>query len=99
MSDTGLMPTDDLISGDVGNIGTAANPLAYILLVYTNNEKGAYGYTYADAYASASGSTLNWGFPDNASANTWTQMAIPEPTSGLLLLIGGALLALRRKRA
>ncbi len=33
------------------------------------------------------------------SLNTWTAtVSIPEPTSGLLLLIGGSLLALRRRR-
>ena len=29
---------------------------------------------------------------------TWTAVPVPEPTSGLLLLVGGALLALRRRR-
>ena len=29
----------------------------------------------------------------------WAKASIPEPTSGLLLLLGGAMLALRRKRA
>ena len=34
-----------------------------------------------------------------ATVNTWTaSVTIPEPTSGLLLLVGGSLLALRRKR-
>ena len=33
------------------------------------------------------------------SVNSWTSsVTIPEPTSGLLLLVGGSLLALRRKR-
>ena len=34
---------------------------------------------------------------DMASAG-WAKASIPEPTSGLLLLLGGAMLALRRKR-
>ena len=29
---------------------------------------------------------------------TWSAAPVPEPTSGLLLLVGGALLALRRRR-
>ena len=33
------------------------------------------------------------------SVQTWTaSISVPEPTSGLLLLVGGSLLALRRKR-
>ena len=35
----------------------------------------------------------------SGSVNAWTaSVTIPEPTSGLLLLVGGSLLALRRKR-
>jgi hypothetical protein len=39
---------------------------------------------------------LNAGFGTQAS-NTW--VAVPEPTSGLLMLLGVAGLALKRKRA
>ena len=35
----------------------------------------------------------------NASGGTWTAAAVPEPTSGLLMLLGMAGLALRRRRA
>jgi len=35
----------------------------------------------------------------NTSSTTAQWSPVPEPTSGLLLLVGGALLALRRKRA
>ena len=34
-----------------------------------------------------------------ASSATWSTVAVPEPTSGLLLVLGMAGLALRRKRA
>ena len=33
------------------------------------------------------------------SPTGWTSSAMPEPTSGLLLLVGAGLLGLRRKRA
>ena len=49
------------------------------------------------AWASATGAqTLQFG---TQAANTWQAMAVPEPTSGLLLLLGMAGLALRRKQA
>ena len=34
----------------------------------------------------------------NVAGLTWTPVSVPEPTSGLLLLVGGAILALRRRR-
>ncbi len=48
----------------------------------------------------ANGQAANFSFgalSGTQSADNWT--AVPEPTSGMLLLVGGALLALKRKRA
>lgn len=36
--------------------------------------------------------------PDEVGAYNFASKMVPEPTSGLLLLVGGALLALRRRR-
>lgn len=48
----------------------------------------------------ATGSEVQTGFASVAnSAVSWTATAIPEPTSGLLVLLGMAGLALRRRRA
>lgn len=49
-------------------------------------------YEQLSAYVSQGGISAG-------SVNSWTSsVTIPEPTSGLLLLVGGSLLALRRKR-
>ncbi|MGN0875776.1 MAG: PEP-CTERM sorting domain-containing protein [Kiritimatiellia bacterium] len=56
--------------------------------------------TYSDLLAASAITSLpldNYTAYNVAGAGlTWT--AVPEPTSGLLLLVGGALLALRRRR-
>lgn len=61
---------------------------------------GTTGLTYADAVTQ--GRLVNSLSDIGASPlEAWTggAYAAPEPTSGLLLLVGGALLALRRRRA
>lgn len=48
----------------------------------------------------ATGTEIKTGFASVAnSAVTWTATSVPEPTSGLLMLLGIAGLALRRRRA
>ena len=42
---------------------------------------------------------VNFGGDFGTAINGWTAVAVPEPTSGLLLLLGVAGLALKRKRA
>ena len=40
-----------------------------------------------------------WTLGSNPTSNGWTVATVPEPTSGLLMLLGMAGLALRRRRA
>ncbi len=68
-------------------------------------ESGDYTFTSAtlENVAAQATSTKTVGFGNLTTASTtgggWTTAAVPEPTSGLLMLLGMAGLALRRRRA
>ena len=51
------------------------------------------------AYMSAAEFNQNWASAKAWTGGTFTPTAVPEPTSGVLLLIGAAMMGLRRKRA
>ena len=55
--------------------------------------------TFTISGLDAGGDTWDGGVFTYASGQTFTVAAVPEPTSGLLLLLGMAGLALRRKQA
>ena len=42
--------------------------------------------------------TTTWGTTSYGGSTGWAKAGVPEPTSALLLLVGGAMLALRRKQ-
>lgn len=73
----------------------------YIELMKYDETSGGYKtsaiserYEYSDISRYVSSGPMSVG-----SVNAWTaSVNVPEPTSGLLLLVGGSLLALRRKR-
>ena len=52
----------------------------------------------AGTKASVGNLSKNWGGGTGPAITSWSSAGVPEPTSGLLLLVGGALLALRRKQ-
>ena len=76
----------DTYSASDAAIDTAKNYLVSATLAATTFEPPATATTLE--YSSA-----NWG------SASWTAVTVPEPTSGLLLLLGMAGLALKRKRA
>lgn len=80
---------------------------AYAALIYTHGTGDDLQYignvgmvTFESALDAESGSMALYLFGDSTKgATAWTAAAVPEPTSGLLLLLGMAGLALKRKRA
>ena len=76
----------------------------YYVILNTNKDPSEY-YTIADtltgrAETGDAVTTANMSIAQSSLATGWTQVgAVPEPTSGLLMLMGLAGLALRRRRA
>lgn len=54
-----------------------------------------------DTYGGTETASVKWGSQSTPSqaVGAWTAVSVPEPTSGLLMLVGLAGLALRRRRA
>ena len=80
----------------------------YAALLYVEEATGNYIANFASATAGSAtvrisdltkyeGGSLG-GTPNGAAISGWSSANVPEPTSGLLLLVGGAMLALRRKQ-
>ena len=76
---------------------------------YLSSTQSASGYGGSSEYIQANASKAQW--TSSNAGGSWTKVVagttpdpdpgtdpIPEPTSGLLLLVGGAMLALRRKQ-
>ena len=107
---TGAAITDEWggLSGQLTGLSSANNGDYYAIVVWDGAADGYYGKslgqvtgiiddppTDANTIAFDNGTTGSWG---GTLANTAVE-AVPEPTSGLLLLLGVAGLALKRRRA
>ena len=97
---------DDYDAGEsVGSITGYANGAAVnaYLVIFNSDDTSTATYMYVSAIESTTiGAAGQSAYPSfdlssSAVASNWT--AVPEPTSGLLMLLGMAGLALRRRRA
>lgn len=105
--------TTQLVSGRTGssiNIAVTSGTLSagdtangYIVLFDTASAADANNFAYTAAMSEkvpATGANITLSYGTFASATSgWQTTAVPEPTSGLLMLLGVAGLALRRRRA
>lgn len=100
---TGYGSTTDLTQTDLGSYGTSDYSFYVELANYTgsslNNGK-AYTWSYNELVSAGYIATNPFDSSTAASAASAGNLGspTPEPTSGMLLLIGGSLLALRRRR-
>ena len=92
-SSTSISKTSTITPSSAGISGTKS---FYVLCISDAADYVAYSPTAQTASISTSTMTLNK--TQGVSAFSYTQ-AVPEPTSGLMLLLGFAGLALKRKRA
>lgn len=92
------------VSG-VGSFAASSTVTGYLVIFDTKEAKAFVTETESTTIAST-GLSAPIGFGDQTdmkAASAWSSVGgsgggVPEPTSGLLLLVGGALLALRRKQ-
>ncbi len=86
---------------DLGTYGNSSYSFFVELLnassspVYAQKAATSYDNLLSSGYVSASALDR----PTGAVSGGFNGASVPEPTSGVLLLIGGAMLALRRRRA
>ena len=97
-------------SSSYGNYAANESFEIYAVVFDASTVEGAKNYIVSDSVAksiNAGGSNQSVAFGNMAGTTTanmfrnssWTAATVPEPTSGLLLLLGMAGLALKRKRA
>ena len=104
LGDAQLTDSDGWASNDsLGNYGSGVAVTGYLVIL---NSDVAASASIAYVTAEVTDSTTSAGLPayldfgdqiGSKTASNWT--AVPEPTSGLLMLLGMAGLALRRRRA
>lgn len=88
---------DDIVAGDISSYSSSNY---YIALYNSQNELVGYSELLLNSAASdfkqSSQFAADWGNINAWSGGQW--VAVPEPTGGLMLLLGAALLGLKRKK-
>ncbi len=101
---SGRTGTSINISKESGSYDRNETVSGYIVLFDSTDVAGSSYFAYttvksATVNSAGSNIALTYGTFASATSTTGGWTAVPEPTSGLLLLLGGAGLALKRKRA
>ena len=105
-----LTDNEGYADGKSGNIYNAGDDVNGYLVIFNSDDAADATLAYITGVETESinnlGSNVFLDFGDvtgSKVADNWTAIGgaepVPEPTSGLLLLVGGALLALKRRRA
>ncbi len=98
LSDGGWLEDADVAA----NFTNGSDGTAYLVIFNAGTAaEGTYAYVSdtVTAYVPGSGAPVTFTFDLSSSATPGNWTAVPEPTSGLLMLLGLAGLALKRKRA
>ena len=101
-STVGLSDGGWLEDSGVGDFTNGADLSAYLVIFNagtTDTATYAYISSVETEFVPGSGMDVNFAFDLSSSATAGNWTAVPEPTSGLLMLLGMAGLALRRRRA